>query len=237
VIVVVTDTSPLNYPFQIHCDDVLTAISPQAVAGLVDGPTRTLLLRTLQLLLLRRLQILLLDSLSPTMPSSSADVGRTRSNAREVPANVRVDERGKDAMIDGLRLTISGEEMRELLEDRIEYHERCVRHWRREQARTPEEQTEGEPLLPEHMCEHEAERHGWRADVLGFIRDHIEAAEVYRLGESDLLFGELLPARPWAIEQEEFEERTRVGFQLERLTRKVGDVVPRELAIAAAQET
>jgi len=140
-------------------------------------------------------------------------------------------------MIDGLRLTITGEELRRLLDERIEGHERCVARWKREQARTPDQQTEDEPLLPEDMCEHEAERHEWRADVLGFIRDHIEAAEVYRLAEGDLLFGELLPAKPWSIEQEEFEERTRVGFQLERLTRKVGDVVPRELAIAAAQET
>ena len=140
-------------------------------------------------------------------------------------------------MIDGLRLTISGEEMRKLIGDRIEYHERCVTHWKREQARTPEEQTEDQPLLPEHMCEHEAERHEWRADVLGFIRDHIEAADVYRLSEPDLLFGELLPAKPWAIEQEEFEERTRVGFQLDRLTKRVGEVFPRELATAAARET
>ena len=139
-------------------------------------------------------------------------------------------------MIDGLRLTITGEELRRLLDERIEEHERCVARWKRQQARAPEEQTEDEPLLPEHMCEHEAERHEWRADVLGFIRDHIEAAEVYRLSEADLLFGELLPAKPWAIEQEEFEDRTRVGFQLERLIRKVGDAFPRELAIAAARE-
>jgi hypothetical protein len=139
-------------------------------------------------------------------------------------------------MVDGLRLTISGEELRGLLDERIEDHERCVARWKREQARTPEEQTEDEPLLPEDMCEHEAERHEWRADVLGFIRDHIDAAEVYRLSEADLLFGELLPAKPWAIEQEEFEDRTRVGFQLERLTRTVGEQFPRELAIGAARE-
>ncbi len=139
-------------------------------------------------------------------------------------------------MIDGLRLTISGEEIRRLLADRIEYHERCVKHWKREQARTPEEQTEDEPLLPEHMCEHESERHEWRTNVLGFIRDHIEAAEVYRVGGSDLLLGELLPAKPWSIEQEEFEEPTSVGFQLERLTKKVGDVFPTEVASVAARE-
>ena len=89
-------------------------------------------------------------------------------------------------MIDGLRLTISGDELRGLLDERIEDHERCVARWKREQARTPEEQTEDEPLLPEDMCEHEAERHEWRANVLGFIRDHIEAAEAYRLSEADL---------------------------------------------------
>ena len=139
-------------------------------------------------------------------------------------------------MIDGLRLTITGEELRRLLDERIEDHERCVARWKREQARAPGEQTEDVPLLPEHMCEHEAERHEWRADVLAFMRDHIEAAELYRLSEADLLFGELLPAKPWSIEQEEFEDRTRVGFQLERLTRKVGEVFPRELAIAAARE-
>ena len=59
-------------------------------------------------------------------------------------------------MIDGLRLTISGEELRRLFEHRIEHHERCVKHWKREQARTPEEQTEDEPLLPEQICGHEA---------------------------------------------------------------------------------
>ena len=80
-------------------------------------------------------------------------------------------------MIDGLRLTISGEELRRLFEHRIEHHERCVKHWKREQARTPEEQIDDEPLLPEQICGHEAAHHEWRADVLRFIRDHVEDAE------------------------------------------------------------
>ena len=53
-------------------------------------------------------------------------------------------------------------------------------------------------VLPEHMCTSEAERHEWRADVLGFIRDHIDASEMYQLGEADLAFGELLPEEPAA---------------------------------------
>jgi hypothetical protein len=83
------------------------------------------------------------------------------------------------------------------------------------------------------MCENEAQRHEWRAAVLGFIRDRIECAEVYRLGEADLLFGELLPEKPGWLEQEEYEERTSVGFHLGRLAKTVGEVMPRELMISA----
>ena len=74
------------------------------------------------------------------------------------------------------------------------------------------------------MCEHETERHEWRADVLDFIRNHVEAEENYRLGAVDLEFGELLPAKPGTIEQAEYEERTAVGFNLERLTKRLGEL-------------
>ena len=136
-------------------------------------------------------------------------------------------------MIEGLMLTIPGEELRRLLEQRVVDHHRRADWWKREQARAPEEQTEEQPLLPEQICETESERHEWRAAVLGFIRDHIDSAEVYRLSEADLEFGELLPETPGSIEQEEYEERTRVGFQLERLSKNVGQILPRALASAA----
>ena len=131
-------------------------------------------------------------------------------------------------MIIGLQLTIPGEEVRRLLERRIENHRQRADWWRREQGRTPEEETEEQPLLPEHICENEAERHEWRAAVLGFIRDRIESAEIYRLNEADLHFGELLPEKPGWLEQAEYEERTSVGFHLERLSKRVGEVLPRE---------
>ena len=99
-------------------------------------------------------------------------------------------------MINGLQLTIPGEEVRRLLEQRLEDHRQRADWWKREQARTPKEQTEDTPLLAEHICENEAERHEWRAAALEFIRDRIESAEVYRLGEADLRFGELLPEKP-----------------------------------------
>jgi hypothetical protein len=140
-------------------------------------------------------------------------------------------------MIDGLRLTISGEELRGLLDERIEDHERWRRTLEREQASHAGGANRGTNRSSRRTCAStkRSVTSGART-FLGFIRDHIEAAEAYRLSEADLLFGELLPAKPWAIEQEEFEERTRVGFQLERLTRKVGEICPRELAIAAARE-
>jgi hypothetical protein len=88
-------------------------------------------------------------------------------------------------------------------------------------------------LLPDHICENSADRHGWRAYVLGFIREHIDSSEVYRLGEADLTFGELLPEKPGWLEQEEYEERTGVAFHLERLTKRIGEVLPRKFVTMA----
>ena len=56
-------------------------------------------------------------------------------------------------MIDGLKLTMTGEEIRRLLDQRIREHEQRAEHWHRECARTPEDQTDEHPLLPDHMCE------------------------------------------------------------------------------------
>ena len=136
-------------------------------------------------------------------------------------------------MIDGLKVTVTGEELANLLERRIESHKTSARRWQHEAARTPEEATDDEPLLPEHICENEAERHEWRAHVLSFIRDHLDINETYRLGEYDLAFGELLPDKPGWLNQEEYEERTRVGFQLERLSKVSGEMTMAHFAMAA----
>ena len=138
-------------------------------------------------------------------------------------------------MVDGLRLTIPGEELRRLLEGRIDRHRRRAEWWKREQARKPEDQTEDAPLLPEHMCENEAERHQWRIEVLAFVLDHVDRGEVYRLTEADLAFGELLPERPGWMDQEDHEERNGIRFHLERVTRAVGEFTPVAFAIASKQ--
>jgi hypothetical protein len=71
-----------------------------------------------------------------------------------------------------------------------------------------------------------------RAEALEFIRDHIDGGETYRLGDADLEFGELLPDKPGWLEQQEYEERTNVGFQLERLTKTAGELTSAQYALA-----
>ena len=64
--------------------------------------------------------------------------------------------------VDGLKLTIPGEQLRTMLQQRVDDHRERAASWRREQARTPDQQTEDELLLPDHFCANEAERDDWR---------------------------------------------------------------------------
>lgn len=139
-------------------------------------------------------------------------------------------------MIEGLRLTMTGAEVRRLLEERATAHLRRAAHWKREAARTPEEETDEDPRMPAHICENEGERYEWRAAVMEFLRDHIEPHEVYRLGEADLEFGELLPERPSVVEQEEWDQRRGVGFQLERIAKGVSGLSFDALMMARSTE-
>jgi hypothetical protein len=127
----------------------------------------------------------------------------------------------EDDMIDGLRVTMTGDDLRKLLEERMGHHRRSAERWKKERARTAGDQTDDAPPVPEQICENEEDRHLWRAEVLAFIRDHVEVKELYRLAESDLAFAELLPEKPGWLEQDEWEERNRIGFNLERLTREI----------------
>jgi hypothetical protein len=72
------------------------------------------------------------------------------------------------------------------------------------------------------MCEFEVELHAWRAEVLVYIREHIESGEVYHLGQADVEFGELLPQKPGVVEQDEFERENSIGFSMERIAKEAG---------------
>lgn len=69
-------------------------------------------------------------------------------------------------MIEGLKLTFTGEELIAQVEQRIRHHEQSDA---REELRRA------------------------RLATLALIRDHLVADEVYRLGEYDLRFADLLP--------------------------------------------
>jgi hypothetical protein len=124
-------------------------------------------------------------------------------------------------MIDGLKLTMTGEELRARLDERVRDHERRAAWYKREATRAPEDDEDDDPILPEHMCEYEQEFHKWRAKTLACIREHLEGGEVYRLDETDLKFGELLPEIPGIVAQDEYECEHRIGFGLERLPREI----------------
>jgi hypothetical protein len=125
-------------------------------------------------------------------------------------------------MIEGLKLTMTGEEVRKRLAERIKHHQQLVAHYKKEAAREPDPKDDYDFVLPEHMCEFEQELHGWRAEALTYIREHIEGGEIYRLGPADLEFGELLPEKSGLVQQEEYEREQRVGFALERIAKEVG---------------
>jgi len=149
--------------------------------------------------------------------------GIISANSRDVPECMESEwvDCSDGVTIDGLKLKFAGEELRTLLDQRRREHEERAARWRHELTRGPQDQTEDEPLLPDHICENEAERHDWHAEVSAFIRDHIDPDEFYQLGQADLEFGELLPEKPGSLKQTEFEERSRVGFSLERIAKKI----------------
>ena len=106
-------------------------------------------------------------------------------------------------MIDGLKVTLTGEELRAVLEERAAEHRSSAAHWDHEAKRTSEDETEDAPLWPEHMCKNEAAQQEWRASVLTFLRERVDASEVYCLGLADLKYIELLPAEPEMFGAEE----------------------------------
>lgn len=119
-------------------------------------------------------------------------------------------------MIDGLKLTFTGDELRRLLHERAGTHRAAVARIKLEQC-SGREPTIDCPQLPEHIVEEMIDRHEWRSEVLDFIRAHVESAETYRLGSDDLQFAELLPEAPRWIDDDEYDSQSRLAFQVGRI--------------------
>jgi hypothetical protein len=111
-------------------------------------------------------------------------------------------------VIDGLKLTLSGSELRALLADAAKARLRLADHWKKEAARSPDDKkAAGKSRLPDRICEKEAERQEWRAEMLTFLKNHVDASATYWLGRDDLDFGDLVPEEPdWLEEEDLFED-------------------------------
>jgi hypothetical protein len=94
-------------------------------------------------------------------------------------------------MIDGLKVQMSSEELARRLEVRIQWHQQMAAEYE-EELRRPEAQRD-DPLMPEHMIEHEMREHQEEAATLTVVRDHLIPNETYRLSEQDLRFADLVP--------------------------------------------
>lgn len=95
-------------------------------------------------------------------------------------------------MIDGLKLTMSGGELQAKLTERIEAH---ARHAARCAAEARAAGSGGE--RPDEGVAREVEYAHAQIETLTLIRDYVIAGEVYRLGEFDLRFADLLPEFEW----------------------------------------
>jgi hypothetical protein len=111
-------------------------------------------------------------------------------------------------MIEGLKVTMSGEELRELLDERAAECRESAAHWQRESERTSKDATVDAPLLPDHMCKNEAAHQEWRATVLDLLRERMDASEVYRLGLKDLKYVGFFPSEPEMFGPDESEDST-----------------------------
>jgi hypothetical protein len=90
-------------------------------------------------------------------------------------------------MLRRVQITIKGEELRRRINEAIREREgKLAALDGRIKAREGDQPDDVRVALEEE----------WQAEVLAFLRDHIEPEEVYRLGKGDLEFGDLLPEKP-----------------------------------------
>lgn len=99
-------------------------------------------------------------------------------------------------MIDGLKLTMRGDAVRDRVAEKIARLERAAESRREDLKMEPKDQTDDHPWLPEHIVENVIEELEERIAALTLIRDHLVPDEIYLLDQADLQFAELLPPPP-----------------------------------------
>ena len=96
-------------------------------------------------------------------------------------------------MVEGLKLTLTGEQLIAKLNERIRFHTTALAT----QSKLLRRRTgENESSAAKRRIQREIAETENRIETLAFVRDHIEIDETYRLGEYDLRFADLLPEDP-----------------------------------------
>ncbi len=108
-------------------------------------------------------------------------------------------------MIDGLKLTMTGGQLRANLEERMRWHQHQIDRMSTESMTRDRVLAEGD--APDSEFASEIRRAEQRIHVLSFIGDYIVADEVYRLGEFDLRFADLLPDEDWDCDDLDLGDR------------------------------
>lgn len=94
-------------------------------------------------------------------------------------------------MIEGLKLTMTGSQLRVHLEDRIRWHEGRIRRGVR--ALKAPKRNGRERARPDDAVEGAIAASERRIELLALIHEYIVPGETYRLGEGDLRFADLVP--------------------------------------------
>lgn len=91
-------------------------------------------------------------------------------------------------MIEGLKITIKGIELKEYLLERVEYHNQKLERYREkieglEELQEQDAHTSVDPVrdLRNHM-----EKHHSKATYFAFLAEHLNVQETYLLAESDM---------------------------------------------------
>jgi hypothetical protein len=93
---------------------------------------------------------------------------------------------------------MTGVQLRTQIEERIRWHQGEVRRMTKRLKNPERHDSDTGRSVPEALLDAEIGRAERQIEVLTFIRDYIVPDEMYRLGEFDLRFADLLPdEEPW----------------------------------------
>lgn len=106
----------------------------------------------------------------------------------------------------GIKLNVSGRELGVRLAERIRWHREKADALLAQMSKLAEVERDARDALanafgrydsPRAMLGKKLDEHRDRAAFLTFLRDHVDADQLYRLDSTDLRMTEILPDRPW----------------------------------------